>query len=100
MFLIFVPKGATGMYQPLDRCVFGALKALGTAKFNRFIHENPDTVLTKELSITILLDCWNILGERSVNRAWDFELIGDSDGKDSDDDDEEFFLESDNIDQE
>jgi hypothetical protein len=70
------------------------------AKFNRFIHENPDAVLTKELSVAILLDCWNSLGERLVNRAWDFDLEEYSDGKDSDDDSDEFFLASGNSDEE
>jgi hypothetical protein len=93
--LVFVPKGATGIYQPLDRYVFGALKAIGLAKFNRFIHENPGANLNKELSAAILLDAWSTLGERSVNRAWDFHLEEDSDGKDSDDEDDEFFLRDD-----
>jgi hypothetical protein len=90
--LVFVPKGATGVYQPLDRCVFGALKAIGMAKFNRFICDNQGAELTKELSAKILLDCWNSVGGRTVERAWDFDLPVDSDGKDSDDSDEEFFL--------
>jgi hypothetical protein len=29
MSIVFVPKGATGRYQPLDRSIFGALKAIG-----------------------------------------------------------------------
>jgi hypothetical protein len=30
--LVSIPKGRTGKYQPLDRCVFGALKSKGHAK--------------------------------------------------------------------
>jgi hypothetical protein len=34
--IIWVPKGATGKYQPLDRRTFGALKSKGRTKW-RFI---------------------------------------------------------------
>jgi hypothetical protein len=93
IFIIYGPNGGTGLYQPLDRNVFGALKSVGLSKFNRFIHDNPDARISKELSAAILLDSWNSISENVMRRAWDFDLPGDKPGKESDDDDDpEFFL--------
>jgi hypothetical protein len=45
--LVFIPKGGTGRYQPLDRRVFGASKAKGRAKWTQQYEGNPGEICTR-----------------------------------------------------
>jgi hypothetical protein len=53
--LVFMPKGGTGRYQPLDRRVFGALKSKGRAKWARYYEANPGRVCTCKIAADLLL---------------------------------------------
>jgi hypothetical protein len=59
--LIFVPKGGTGRYQPLDRRTFSALKSKERAKWTRYYQENPRIVCTREIAAGLLLASWTEL---------------------------------------
>jgi hypothetical protein len=59
--LVFIPKGGTGKYQPLDRRVFGALKSKGRAKWARCYEANPGRVCTHEIAADLLLTSWDEL---------------------------------------
>jgi hypothetical protein len=47
--IIWILEGATGIYQPLDRWVFGALKPKGHAKRRGFYAENYGRPCNREL---------------------------------------------------
>jgi transposase len=85
--LLFVPRGGTGRYQPLDRRVFGALKAKGRAKWATNYQANPGTSCTRPIAAALLLACWAELSESCVLAGWDLEadpMESDSSSSDSD----------------
>jgi hypothetical protein len=47
--IIWVPKGATGRYQPIDRRTFEALKSKGKAKLRRYFNDHYGAQCTKEI---------------------------------------------------
>jgi hypothetical protein len=49
--LIFISKGATGKYQPVDKQTFGALKSKGRAKFAQHFGKT----CTREIGAELLL---------------------------------------------
>jgi hypothetical protein len=53
--IIWVPKGATGKYQPLDRHTFGALKSKGRAKWKLIFSQECVKQYTKEIAAELLL---------------------------------------------
>jgi hypothetical protein len=93
--IVFVPKGGTSIYQPLDRRVFGALKAKGTRSFLDVIHEMPNAPCTRELAVRVLLACWDEIGEHVLQSAWDFNSTGDDNEERSESDDPDFRLPTD-----
>jgi hypothetical protein len=91
--LIYVPKGATGRYQPLDRCTFGALKSKGRAKWLRYFGEHYGNKCDKEIAARLLLESWHELSEAAVLAGWDYhEGSENSDDDESDDSDDGFEL--------
>ena len=90
--LIFVPKGGTGKYQPLDRRVFGALKAKGRAKWSREFARHPGMVCTREMAAGLLLSSWAELSADAVLAGWDLESSEKAGESSSDEDDEEWIL--------
>jgi hypothetical protein len=86
--LLWVPKGATGIYQPLDRRVFGALKSKGRAKWRRSNLEQSNRC-DRETAAALLIASWEELSDSVVSAAWDFdEPSAELDSDDSSDDDE------------
>jgi hypothetical protein len=70
--LLWIPKGATGIYQPLDRRVFGALISKGRAKWRShyFEHNSPcDT----ETAASLLIASWNELPDSVIAAGWNFD---------------------------
>jgi hypothetical protein len=61
----------TAECQPLDRRIFGNLKARARRMFNdyRAVNQSP----SMEDSITILLDAWKSISQDEVFDAWDLE---------------------------
>jgi hypothetical protein len=68
--LIYIPPGMTDEYQPLDRRVFGSLKARARARFDEQWIRNPGTAITLESAIEILLEVWKSMPQDEIIDAW------------------------------
>jgi hypothetical protein len=78
---IWIPKGATGKHQPLDRRTFGAPKGKGKAKWHDQFAEHHGMSCTRDISPELLLQSWDELSDSAVAAGWDY-------GEDLDDDEE------------
>jgi hypothetical protein len=69
--LVYIPAGQTDEWQPLDRKIFGNLKARAVGRFNaQFIrNERPDISLNSALMH--LVESWRSIGEDQVQEAWE-----------------------------
>jgi hypothetical protein len=65
--LIWIPKGATGKYQPLDKRVFGALKSKGRAKWRHEFAEHDGMGCTREIGAEFLFQSWSELSDSVVD---------------------------------
>jgi hypothetical protein len=90
--IIWVPKGATGRYQPLDRRTFGALKSKGKAKWRIYFNDHYGVKCTKEIGAALLLASWDELSESCVSAGWDFDEPPEENDDESDDSDDDFEL--------
>ena len=81
--LIFIPKSATDVYQPLDRRVFGTLKSMASAIFadDVFYH---GTAYTKPQAADLFMRCWKRMGRNVITSAWTFDDESHSSDDDSD----------------
>ena len=68
--MIFVPAGMTDKYQPLDRQVFGALKATAKRYVYRQMAADPGSRIGMSGAIAILVRCWEGLSPSVINSAW------------------------------
>ena len=68
--LLFIPAGATDIYQPLDRNVFGALKGKARGYWYTKYVKNPQKKLNLRHAAKTLLRCWAELGSRSIEEGW------------------------------
>ena len=68
--LIFIPAGLTDELQPLDRLVFGSLKATARRLFKKAYNENPNKKFDKEAAIQHLLAAWEHLQEYTIAESW------------------------------
>jgi hypothetical protein len=91
--IILIPEGATGIYQPLDRRVFGALKSNGRAKRMRFYAENYRRPCKRGTVASLLLESWDELSDSVMTAAWEFHE--DEPDNDSDDSGDKFELQVD-----
>ena len=67
VLLHFIPPGATDELQPLDRRVFGVLKA--TAR--RLFRERPTESRNKRQACADLRLAWECLGVDTLEEAWE-----------------------------
>jgi hypothetical protein len=79
--MIFVPKGATAVYQPLDRRIYGEMKSKARAKFDRVISNGDSEPVTKESAVKLASECWIDLTRENIISAWAIEGIESEDGK-------------------
>ena len=68
--LLFVPAGATGRFQPLDRRVFGELKARARAEFGRAMWRAGAAEVDYDESLRILARCWASIPTENIRQAW------------------------------
>jgi hypothetical protein len=68
--LLFVPAGATGRFQPLDRRIFGELKARARAEFGRQRWRAGGNDIDYEQSLEILGKSWRSISSENVKNAW------------------------------
>jgi hypothetical protein len=72
-----VPKGATGKYQPLDRCVFGALKSKGRVKWQRrFMEKCTKAIAAWDYEETLDGDDEEV---ESLDEGFRFDMVRESD---------------------
>jgi hypothetical protein len=68
--LWFIPAGHTDELQPLDRAVFGTLRAKFRRRFQLECRQHPHHRLSKSGSIEILRQIWERLGGDAISRGW------------------------------
>jgi hypothetical protein len=91
--IIWIPKGATGIYQPLDRPVFGGLKVKGRAKWRKSFFEHYGIRCARDFGAGLLLEPWAELSDAVFLSAWNFdETLDEPEPDDDSSDDNEFEL--------
>jgi hypothetical protein len=90
--LEFIPPGCTDVLQPLDRRVFGVLKAHARQLGRTHYHETQGAKTTRAMMAENLLSAWDRITPDLIDRAWDiFHGAWDEPASDeSDGADEEF----------
>jgi hypothetical protein len=83
--LWFIPAGDTNELQPLDRAVFGAMKAMFRRRFESLHRQHPEDRVTKSLDLQIVAEIWENVGVASILHGW--EIDADDVGPDKDGDD-------------
>jgi hypothetical protein len=84
--LHFIPRGWTDQLQPLDRYVFGALKAACRRLFHRHCQVHQDGKTGKADAIRLLIEAWESVAVGVFEKAWAIykDVLGEA-GDDSDD---------------
>jgi hypothetical protein len=67
--LYFIPAGFTDELQPLDRYIFGVLKAMCRRMFHRFTEDVQDTV-RKPDAAEFMVRAWEQVDENVMRKAW------------------------------
>ena len=70
IILHYLPAGCTDTLQPLDRRVFGALKAKARSLWYKEYACNPNLRHTKKAAVKTLLSCWAELSDHLITAAW------------------------------
>jgi hypothetical protein len=68
--LHWIPSGLTDIMQPLDRSVFGALKAEYRAIHRGDMAHREDKHMTKADFIAYLVLAWDLVSEGAIHRGW------------------------------
>jgi hypothetical protein len=89
--MIWIPKGATGRYQPFDRRTFGAQTATGRVKWRYQFAEHDGMGCTPEIAAELLVQSWDEFSDSNVAAGWDYGEEFDDD-EETDDSDDEFHL--------
>jgi hypothetical protein len=89
--LLWIPKGATGIYQSLDRRVFGALRSKGRVKWRSYYFEYNSRCDT-QTAAALLIASWNELSDSVIAAGWNFDEPPAELDSDDSSDDEEFKL--------
>jgi hypothetical protein len=69
--LHFIPPRLTDPLQPLDRSVFGALKAEYRAIYRMDMSQREDKRMTKAGFGAYLIVAWELVSEGAVRREWE-----------------------------
>jgi len=77
--LLFIPSGATGILQPLDRMVFGVLKSKGNSKWLTFYLNSGGSSPSLSESLGLLLESWYEINENIILKAWEYQNQYDND---------------------
>lgn len=72
--MYFIPAGLTDKFQPLDRRVFGCLKATARHIFYEQMLENPEMEFTKQKAVESLIYSWEHLSQEVIEDAWSIYL--------------------------
>jgi hypothetical protein len=66
----FYPTGLTDQLQPLDRMLFGCLKAAASSLYIKFMHDDPGTKQRRHRAVQILQIPWDTSSEGALQAAW------------------------------
>ena len=66
-----IPPGLTDLLQPLDRSVFGALKAEYRAIYRWEMSQREDRRMTKADFAAYLILAWELVSERAIQHGWE-----------------------------
>jgi hypothetical protein len=69
--LVFIPPGCTDKLQPLDRRVFGVLKAHARHLWRQQYHASGGAKTTRAMMSANLCEAWRRITEGTVQDAWD-----------------------------
>ena len=69
--LHYIPAGQTDKYQPLDRKIFGPLKATARHLISIKLSENMEDKITKKDAVSNLIFSWEHLNMDNVVESWD-----------------------------
>ena len=69
--LHFIPPGLTDLLQPLDRAVFGALKAEYRAIYRYEMAQREDKRVKKADFAVFLVLAWELVSEGAIRRGWE-----------------------------
>ena len=72
--LVYVPAGLTDKFQPLDRRIFGALKASAKAQVYQFMSQNPGQRIGRLRAVQYLITSWKNLSQDAINSSWSIYL--------------------------
>jgi hypothetical protein len=70
--LHYIPPGLTDELQPLDRKMFGVLKAKAKALFRRRLHDDPSAKRTKRDGVADMIRAWENLSNTVIEEAWSY----------------------------
>lgn len=93
--LLFVPPGATDELQPLDRCVFGAMKGIARRKWRRMYDLGEKDKMGKEEMGQILVASWEAVSPMLIEQAWNIHNPEDDEDGEEDSENEEMEEEDD-----
>ena len=68
--ILFIPAGQTDHWQPLDKRVFGALKAKAREEFDKMMADKELRDVSIMDAIDILVKCWKVLDVDLVKKSW------------------------------
>jgi hypothetical protein len=68
--LLFVPAGSTGRFEPMDRRIFGDLKARARGGFGRRRWLSGRTDIGYDENVTVLARWWDAIPGKNVRKAW------------------------------
>jgi hypothetical protein len=66
----FIPSGLTDRYQPLDRAVFGAVKATARSEYLKVMRKSPMNKITRAQAVAILQISYQKLSTVTLEAAW------------------------------
>jgi hypothetical protein len=69
--LVFIPPGCTDLLQPLDRRVFGVMKAFARQNWRREYHRTHGDQVTRPMIARSLLDAWDRITPDVIESAWE-----------------------------
>ena len=68
--MLFLPPGMTDRFQPLDRTIFGCLKAYTKKEISKILLENPESKIGMQRAVQIFIWAWEHLNSDTITEAW------------------------------
>ena len=75
--LSFIPAGQTGQWQPLDRRIFGYLKAVAQQQLDEICVDSDLGSLDMADALVVLMESWEKLRPKDIRNAWEHLFMAD-----------------------